>query len=150
MTPPTVQVGSKGPAVQQAQQALLDRGYPVGSPGADGIFGIHTRSAVLRYQADRSAGSDWAFTYPLQVDGLVGPQTWGRLSPDTIRNGDKGTGVRLAQSILKSTGYPPYDPGAVDGIFGPQTELAVTNFQTDITIKADGIVGPETWTALWS
>jgi len=58
--------------------------------------------------------------------------------------------VRLAQSILKSTGYPPYDPGVVDGIFGPQTELAVTNFQTDITIKADGIVGPETWTALWS
>jgi peptidoglycan hydrolase-like protein with peptidoglycan-binding domain len=150
MTPPTVQVGSKGPAVQQAQQALLDRGYPVGSPGADGIFGIHTRSAVLRYQADRSAGSDWAFTYPLQVDGLVGPQTWGRLAPETIRNGDKGTGVRLAQSILKSTGYPPYDPGTVDGIFGPQTELAVTNFQTDITIKADGIVGPETWTALWS
>jgi peptidoglycan hydrolase-like protein with peptidoglycan-binding domain len=42
MTPPTVQVGSKGPAVQQAQQALLDRGYAVGPPGADGIFGIHT------------------------------------------------------------------------------------------------------------
>ena len=150
MTPPTIQVGSKGPAVQQAQQALLDRGYPVGAPGADGIFGIHTRSAVLRYQVDRTAGSDWAFTYPLDVDGIVGPQTWGRLAPDTVKKGAKGTGVRLLQSILKNMANPPWDPGAVDGIFGPQTELAVVNFQTDITIKADGTVGPETWTALWS
>jgi peptidoglycan hydrolase-like protein with peptidoglycan-binding domain len=150
MTPPTVQVGSKGPAVQQAQQALLDRGYAVGPPGVDGIFGIHTRSAVLNYQADRTAGSDFALSYPLDVDGIVGPQTWGRLAPDTIKRGAKGTGVRLVQSILKNMAYPPWDPGAVDGIFGPQTELAVTNFQTDITIKADGIVGPETWTALWS
>lgn len=150
MAHPTIQRGSKGAAVEEAQRALIARGYPVGPAGVDGIFGIHTFRGVLDYQDDRSAGQFWAFTYPLDVDGIVGPQTWGRLAPDTIREGASGTGVRLAQNILKNTGNPPWDPGPVDGIFGPQTKLAVTNFQTDLNITADGVIGPVTWTALWS
>lgn len=150
MTHPTIQRGSKGAAVELAQKSLIDRGYSVGPPGADGTFGIHTYRAVLNYQFDRSDGQFWAFTYALTVDGIVGPQAWGRLAPDTIRKGDKGTGVRLLQNILKSSGFPPWDPGVVDGVFGPQTELAVRNFQTDMSIGVDGIVGPMTWTALWS
>jgi peptidoglycan hydrolase-like protein with peptidoglycan-binding domain len=150
MAHPTIQRGSKGAAVEQAQRALIARGYPVGPAGVDGIFGNYTFKAVLDYQYDRSAGQFWAFTYPLVLDGIVGPQTWGRLAPDTIREGASGTGVRLAQNILKSSAYPPWDPGPVDGIFGPQTKLAVTNFQTDLTITADGVIGPVTWTKLWS
>ena len=150
MAHPTIQQGSKGQAVEDAQQALIARGYPVGSAGSDGIFGIYTYRAVLNYQFDRSAGQFWAFPYPLSVDGIVGLQTWGRLAPDTIRNGSKGTGVRLAQNILKNSGNPSWDPGPVDGIFGPQTELAVTNYQKDLEVTADGIVGPSTWRALWS
>jgi len=129
----------------------LDRGYWVGPPGVDGIFGNHTYRGVIDYQDDRAAGQHWAFYYPLTVDGIVGPQTWGRLAPDTIKKGDKGTGVRLAQSILKDSGNPSWDPGPVDGDFGPQTELAVKNFQTDLGISpANGIVDDKTWTALWS
>jgi len=150
MTQPTIQRGSKGEDVKIAQRALIARGYPVGSAGADGIFGIHTYRAVLNYQFDRSAGQFWALSHPLVVDGIVGPKTWGRLAPATIREGSTGTGVRLAQSILKNSGNPPWDPGPVDGIFGAKTELAVTNFQTDLNLKADGIVGPVTWTAFWS
>jgi peptidoglycan hydrolase-like protein with peptidoglycan-binding domain len=150
MARPTIQRGSKGKAVEEAQQALLSRGYGVGPAGVDGIFGPHTFAAVVQYQSHRSAGQFWALTYPLDVDGIVGPQTWGRLAPDTIQKGSKGTGVRLAQAILKDTGVPAWDPGPIDGDFGPQTELAVTNFQNDVGITADGIVGPVTWTALWS
>jgi peptidoglycan hydrolase-like protein with peptidoglycan-binding domain len=149
-THPTIQRGSKGAAVTEAQQELLARGYSVGPSGADGIFGNHTFAAVVNYQTDRSAGHFWALTFPLAVDGIVGPQTWGRLDPDTIRKGDKGTGVRLAQSILKDSGVPTWDPGAIDGDFGPQTELAVKNFQTDMGLTADGIVGENTWRALRS
>jgi peptidoglycan hydrolase-like protein with peptidoglycan-binding domain len=150
MAHPTVQRGSKGQAVTDAQQALADRGYQLGPGGVDGLFGMHTYRAVLDYQADRAAGQPWAFSYALDIDGIVGPQTWGRLAPDRISSGSRGTGVRLAQSILKDSGVPEWDPGVVDGVFGPATELAVSNFQADMGIAKDGVVGPETWMALWS
>jgi peptidoglycan hydrolase-like protein with peptidoglycan-binding domain len=150
MAKPTIQVGSSGKAVEDAQNALNDRGYYVGPPGADGIFGMHTLHAVQQYQLDRAVGQYPAHSWPLVLDGIVGPQTWGRLAPDTVKKGSKGTGVRLVQSSLKDTGYPPWDPGKVDGDFGSQTELAVSNFQADVGITKDGIVGPQTWLALWS
>jgi hypothetical protein len=37
-----------------------------------------------------------------------------------------------------------------DGIFGPNTEQAVRDFQTANSIRVDGIVGPETWGTLFS
>ena len=53
--------------------------------------------------------------------------------------------VRELQQALASAGY---DPGSVDGTFGPRTEAAVTAFQQDNGLSADGVVGPETAAAL--
>ncbi|MFB4164691.1 peptidoglycan-binding protein [Alteribacillus sp. JSM 102045] len=39
-------------------------------------------------------------------------------------------------------------PGAIDGIFGPQTEQAVRTFQKKKKLTADGIAGQKTWAAL--
>jgi peptidoglycan hydrolase-like protein with peptidoglycan-binding domain len=39
---------------------------------------------------------------------------------------------------------------SVDGKFGPKTEAAVIDFQVSNGIKVDGIVGPETWGALFA
>jgi peptidoglycan hydrolase-like protein with peptidoglycan-binding domain len=150
MAHPTIQRGSTGAAVVEAQEELLARSYSVGPAGADGIFGNHTYAAVVSYQTDRSAGHFLALSFPLAVDGIVGPRTWARLDPDTIKKGDKGSGVKLAQSILKDSGVPTWDPGAVDGDFGPLTEMAVKNFQSDHTLTIDGIVGEHTWRALRS
>jgi len=58
---PTIQQGSTGPAVVVLQQKLGVR--------ADGQFGPITKAAVMNFQ--RSHGLD--------VDGIVGPQTWGAL-----------------------------------------------------------------------
>ena len=52
MTHPTIHMGSTGPEVKLAQEALQKRGY---NPGPiDGLFGPQTRHAVLRYQTDRT------------------------------------------------------------------------------------------------
>ncbi len=37
---------------------------------------------------------------------------------------------------------------AVDGDFGPGTEVAATRFQSEHGLTADGIVGPQTWAAM--
>jgi peptidoglycan hydrolase-like protein with peptidoglycan-binding domain len=151
MAHPTIQLGSTGQAVRDAQQALIERGYPVGSAGADGIFGLHTYRGVIDYQDDRSAGNTFALSWPLTVDGIVGPSTWGRLAPDTIQQGSTGAGVRLAQSILTFTANPNWNPGPIDGNFGPQLFQAVKNFQTDLGLTpANGIVDSNTWIALFS
>lgn len=38
--------------------------------------------------------------------------------------------------------------GNIDGIFGTNTKNAVINYQKSKGLKADGIVGCNTWTAL--
>jgi peptidoglycan hydrolase-like protein with peptidoglycan-binding domain len=132
---PTIRRGDSGPAVRRAQNRLNMRGY---EPGAlDGLFGNRTHRAVRRYQSDRN----------LTVDGIVGPRTWARLDPPTIQRGASGDPVRLLQRLLRDFGY---DPGAVDGQFGPNTERAVRKFQDDFLLASDGIVGPETWAWLGS
>jgi len=155
MADPIIKLGSKGEAVKKAQRALIHRYYL--DPGLDdGIFGPVTRNRVIAYQLHRAAGEFSAFSFPLYVDGIVGPQTWFRLAPETVKKGSQGSGVRLLQEILKSFGYPPYDPGPVDGDFGPNTETAVQAFQGDNfsfdgnPLVVDGIVGEKTWAALWS
>jgi peptidoglycan hydrolase-like protein with peptidoglycan-binding domain len=155
MADPIIKLGSTGEAVKKAQRQLIFRYYlPPGTD--DGIFGPVTRNRVIRHQLDRGVGEFYAFSFPLDVDGIVGPQTWFRLAPETVRRGSQGNGVRLLQEILKSFGYPPYDPGTVDGNFGPLTEAAVRALQGDYVdfdgnpLVVDGIAGPVTWTALWS
>jgi g-D-glutamyl-meso-diaminopimelate peptidase len=61
---------------------------------------------------------------------------------ETLTLGSRGPNVKLIQSLLIRIGY---NPGAIDGIFGPITRSAVIAFQRDSGIVADGIVGPVTW-----
>jgi hypothetical protein len=61
-----------------------------------------------------------------------------------VRRGDTGESVRLVQSLLQAKGYDL----EVDGIFGPDTEAAVKDFQGAANLSVDGVVGPNTWSAL--
>jgi hypothetical protein len=54
----------------------------------------------------------------------------------------EGEAVRELQQRLSDAGI---DVGAIDGVFGPQTEAGVRAFQESVGIPADGIVGPQTW-----
>jgi lysozyme family protein len=52
-----------------------------------------------------------------------------------------GSDARVLQQALNTLGFAC---GAVDGIFGGYTEHAVREFQRNVGLPADGIVGPET------
>ena len=60
-----------------------------------------------------------------------------------IRNGHRGTHVRLIQEALIRLGYELPRFGA-DSDFGVETENAVRAFQQDVGLSVDGIVGPNT------
>jgi peptidoglycan hydrolase-like protein with peptidoglycan-binding domain len=53
--------------------------------------------------------------------------------------------VELLQRALRRSGF---DPGPVNGGFGPTTAAAVRSFQAAMGLVVDGIVGPQTWRAL--
>lgn len=49
------------------------------------------------------------------------------------------------QTALRKAGYYT---GSIDGILGAQSVKAITDFQSDKGLKVDGIVGPQTRSAL--
>ena len=62
-----------------------------------------------------------------------------------LRRGSRGDRVRLAQQKLNEAGATL----GVDGIFGRLTRAATVDFQTERGLqKIDGLIGPETWSAL--
>ncbi len=68
-------------------------------------------------------------------------------SKPTLRSGAKGTAVKNLQNRLKALGF---NPGTVDGSFGPKTLAAVKAFQKSRGLAADGVVGPKTNAKLWA
>ena len=128
----------------------------------DGIFGPQTEKNVRQYQADKG----------LRVDGIVGTNTWAALygehdkpadpegelpaelrnlmdiAPEhqfILRQGSARIEVELLQWTLNEYGLTT----TVDGIFGPETHKSVRQYQADKGLKVDGIVGTNTWTALY-
>jgi hypothetical protein len=134
-----------GPDVRLLQFSLNALGFDPGD--MDGIYGPRTAAAVRQYQATRG----------LKEDGKVGPVTWEGLSGEKgsetpghplrrmLVGATSGADVREVQGALGAAGF---DPGHVDGIYGPDTATAVRAFQLVHGLRQDGIVGAATWSAL--
>ena len=137
-------LGDEGNAVRDIQDRLSALGFdaPINQRG---IFDEATRDAVLSFQ--RAKGLD--------ADGIVGPDTWRSLYEAGYRLGDRilfmrrpmirGEDVAELQARLNTLGF---DSGKVDGIFGPDTERAVAEFQNNRHLAEDGKVGPEVVTEI--
>lgn len=67
------------------------------------------------------------------------------LAVSILKRGSRGPNVIALQKRLSELGY---SLGAVDGEFGPATESAVFQFQSQNGLRADGIAGPQTLAAL--
>lgn len=138
-----LQPGDTGAYVTTLQNRLNVHGANI---SVDGIFGKETRGAVKRFQKGHG----------LRDDGLAGPLTWGKLNasparqtPPTVAYGagssrNPNETVRLLQRKLNERGANI----ATDGIFRFATQAAVIMFQMRARISADGVCGPQTWSAL--
>jgi peptidoglycan hydrolase-like protein with peptidoglycan-binding domain len=133
LTWPLEQAGSIGEDVRTVQYLVTAQGHPT---GVDGDFGPLTKAAVEAFQSSRG----------LDVDGIVGPQTWPQLIIE-VQQGSSGDAVRAVQSQIHSRGDGA-NQISIDGIFGPVTDGAVRAFQTLLGLSVDGIVGPQTWNHL--
>ncbi len=137
-------LGDEGDAVRDIQDRLSALGHD-SSLDPRATFGPGTEAAVSEFQ--RAKGLD--------VDGIVGPDTWRSLWEAGYRLGDRllffrrpmyrGEDVSELQSRLNSLGF---DAGKVDGMFGPKSEAAVLEFQHNRNLAEDGKVGPEVVTEL--
>lgn len=73
------------------------------------------------------------------------PTASGVISMNTLKNGSRGTQVKVLQFLLNELGY---DCGEADGIFGSKTLSAVKAYQKAKSLTADGICGKNTWTKI--
>jgi peptidoglycan hydrolase-like protein with peptidoglycan-binding domain len=136
-----IRKGDRGAAVEDVQRRLLVLGADLGATGVDGVFLGETLSAVSSFQREHG----------LAEDGLVGPETWAALVDATFTLGDRllylrvpyfhGADVRSLQCALNALGFSCGQP---DGIFGAFSERAAKEFQLNVALDADGIVGPDT------
>ena len=129
---PSVRLGANGQHVDAIQYLLRQSGQDI---LIDGDFGEQTDASVRAFQAANG----------LTVDGIVGSATWRALWV-TVRAGDASDAVSAVQSLLNRHGRDV----VVDGSFEGQTEIAVRTFQREKRLTVDGVVGPQTWTALVS
>ena len=140
---------SRGQAVVELQRFLSALGYDTGT--IDGVVGNYTLGAIRSFQEGRG----------LDPDGIVGPTTRTHIgqvyrimpampvlddSNRVIRPGYRGDDVANIQKLLAVAGY---NPGPADGVYGPNTQDAVADFQRDFGgLVVDGKVGQNTRDAL--
>lgn len=130
--------------MRDLQHRLSALGFDT-SAAEPGVFDDRTRAAVRAFQTRRGLGAS----------GICDAVTWEALVEAGWRLGDRplylsapmlrGDDVADLQRRLGAIGF---DAGRVDGIFGPDTERALLDFQRNYGLVADAVCGPATVGAL--
>ena len=146
---PSMNIGDANENVIILQSKLKDLGYFFSS--ITGIFDSYTEDVVKKFQNNNG----------LISNGTTNFETWKTLfSPTTdvnnlmtidtkpvLRLGSTGPYVTELQEVLTKL---IYYTSSIDGNFGTETENAVKRFQINNKLTADGVVGRDTWSALYS
>ena len=131
-------------SVMNLQKLLADRGFYNGV--VDGVMGSQTRAAIISAQK----------TYNLTPDGVAGSQTLAALESDGTKTSvtpistPSLTKIAEVSNLQELLGRRGFYNGAVDGLMGPQTRLAIVAAQRNYGLVTDGIAGSQTYAALES
>ena len=130
--------GDAGPEVSELHERLQALGFLAQLPDA---YEDVTRHAVASFQRSRG----------LDVSGVCDPHTWRALLEAEHQFGARalylsspmlrGDDVATLQLRLGSLGF---NAGRVDGIFGPNTQQAVREFQRNTDLMVDGVCARDT------
>jgi N-acetylmuramoyl-L-alanine amidase len=136
-------LGAEGRGVRDLTARLRSLGFDTG--GETHQFRDGTAAAVKEFQASRG----------LEPDGVCDHHTWSALVEAGFHLGDRllyltspmmrGDDVAQLQLQLGALGF---DAGRVDGIFGPATQRALSDFQQNVGLVTDEVCGPDTVDAL--
>lgn len=128
---------STGPAVAELQTHLNTLGFNCGA--VDGKFGGMTLGALKRYQQARG----------LVPDGIAGTNTQASIVRDLNSASNSPATTIHTRDIQLALANKGFNPGPIDGDYGPRTTAAVKAFQKSKGLVQDGIAGPITCKALF-
>jgi putrescine transport system substrate-binding protein len=109
---------------------------------------VKTKAAISRFLSQTNAdakSADYEALLRSLFTSIWDREGWGNgqaAGQDTIVERDK---VKVSQEALKKLGY---EPGPVDGKFGPATLASVEVFQEDLGMKIDGLLTRNTHDAV--
>lgn len=136
-----IKKGAKGLKIVDIQSRLRLLGYNLGRTEIDGIFGEETEKAIKEFQKKRC----------ISVTGVVDDECWQELVDAGYSIGDRllylkeppfrGDDVKILQFWLKSLGF---FKNKENGIFNKSTGRALMEFQRNMKLKMDGILGGKT------
>jgi peptidoglycan hydrolase-like protein with peptidoglycan-binding domain/DNA invertase Pin-like site-specific DNA recombinase len=104
-----------------------------------GLVGLAAIAFLLAHPGTSIAGDASTSNRP-----AAGPGTALQRGAGYVAVGQRPS-VRALQRTLRRLGWRP---GRVDGLFGPQTEMAVEGLQGAVGVAVDGVVGPRTRQAI--
>jgi hypothetical protein len=98
-------------------------------------------SAALKFLFPGALASLLLFNLSGRVEAAP---PWGSPPPLTYPSAGPQIDLRTTQGVQLALATLGYNPGPIDGFYGPLTFAAVTRFQQDRGLIVDGIAGPQT------
>jgi hypothetical protein len=124
--------------------ATKNRMYHVGVYMGDGTV-VHAKGRDYGVVRESISKTGWnRFGRLTCLEDAAAPQ-YTRALKNAGKPYMSGDDVRAAQQALKEAGF---DPGSIDGSYGPKTEAAAKAYQAANGLTADGVIGRETWDKL--
>ncbi len=158
-------------AVAQWQGQMQQRGWTI---DIDGLYGLQSERVARQFQAEKGLAIDGivgaqTWNAAFDISTMTGAEDLGLVDSDAV---DSGPVLSISENVYSGGvfGYSPFAQLSfdsrvqvfqdrlkalgwqieADGLFGERSAIATRSFQRQVNLDADGIVGPQTWAAVFA